>query len=161
MLDLKFAIESAEPGGFRLLLTELVSEPTPIHSIALRCQVRIQPARRRYLEAEKERLAHLFGTPDLWGKTVRDILWAHTTVMVPSFTGETSAVVPMPHPSAAAGRYCDALTEGEIPLLFLFSGSVFYEAAGVGPQVCPIPWDREARYRLPATRWKDLFAEAA
>ena len=35
--------------------------PTPIHSIALRCQLRIEPQRRRYSDSEEARLLELFG----------------------------------------------------------------------------------------------------
>jgi len=67
--------------------------------------------------------------------------------------------VPCDHdPGSAAARYFDALDGGDAELLFLFSGTVFFEAAGVGLQVCLIPWDREARYRLPIGVWNDLFA---
>jgi hypothetical protein len=147
-----------------VLVCELASEPTPITSVALRCQVRVQPARRRYSGPEQEKLLDLFGTPDRWGKTVRDLLWANVGVTVPPFAGETAVTLPVPcdrDPAHAAARYCDALDGGEVPLIFLFSGTVFYEAVGGRPQVAPIPWDREARYRLPAAVWKNLFAEVA
>ena len=39
--------------------------------------------------------------------------------------------------------------DGEIPLEFLFGGTVFYAGAGGGLQVQPISWAAEARYRLP------------
>lgn len=63
-------------------------------------------------------------------------------------------------PTHGATRYLDALEGGDAPVIFLFSGTIFYEAVGVGEQVGLIPWDREARYRMPIAVWKDLFAEA-
>jgi hypothetical protein len=167
MVDLTFAVDGAGPVrdaatpavGFRLRVTAGV----PVHSAALRCQVRIQPARRRYSPAEQERLLDLFGTPDRWGKTVRDLHWATVDVTVPPFAGETAAGLPVPcdrDPTRAASKYFDALDGGDAAVLVLFSGTVFYEAAGVGPQVGFVPWDREARFRLPVAVWKDLFAEA-
>jgi hypothetical protein len=59
--------------------------------------------------------------------------------------------------SASANASADAV-HGEIPLCFQFSGTVFYRAPG-GPdlQVSPISWDKEARFRLPAQRWRDLM----
>jgi hypothetical protein len=166
MPDLSFGVESAGPLpgaiGFRLRVSD--AGRTPVHSIALRCQVRILPARRRYSEAEQARLLPLFGTPDRWGKTLRDLPWAVMNMAVPAFTGTTVVDLPVPcdrDPTAAATRYFDALDDGDAPLLFLFSGTVSYEAAGVGPQVGFIPWDREARFRLPAAVWKDVFSGAA
>lgn len=171
MPELNFAIESAAPLdraegpviGFRLCVVESSREPTPICSVGLRAQVRIQPARRRYSETERDNLLHLFGTPDRWGRTVRDLLWANVGVAVPPFVGETRVElrVPCPHdPAQAACRYFEALGGGTVPLSFAFSGTVFYEAAGIGTQVGMIPWDREARYALPVAVWRDLFAEA-
>ena len=171
MVELNFAIEDSAPVrdaaapaiGFRLRVAEPAARPTPVHSIALRCQVRIQPARRRYSVPEQERLLDLFGTPDRWGKTVRDLPWAAVNVTVPPFAGATTVELCVPSdrdPTRAATRYFEALDGGEAALVFLFSGRMTYEAAGLVPQVGFIPWDREARYRLPVALWKDLFAEA-
>jgi hypothetical protein len=167
MVDLTFAVDGAEPVrdaaapavGFRLRVIAGV----PVHSVALRCQVRIQPARRRYSPAERGKLLDLLGTPDRWDKTVRDLHWATVGVTVPPFAGETAAGLLVPcdrDPVRAAAKYFTALDGGDAAVLFLFSGTVFYEAAGVGPQVGFVPWDRETRFRLPVAVWKDLFAEA-
>jgi len=166
MPDLSFRVEGAgpAPGAIEFRLRVADAENAPVHRVALRCQVRIQPARRRYSEAEQAKLLDLFGTPDRWGQTVRDLPWAAVGVTVPPFVRETAVGLPVPcdrDPTRAAARYFDALDGGDAALLFLFSGTVFYEAAGVGPQVGFIPWDCEARYRLPVAVWKDLFAEAA
>jgi hypothetical protein len=172
MPDLNFAVESAGPVrgaappllAFRLRVTEPAADPAPILSIALRCQVRIQPARRRYSTAEQKSLLDLFGTPDRWGQTVRDLQWATASVTVPPFVGATAVRLPVScdrDPTRAASRYLDALGDGDAALIFLFSGTVFYEAPGVGPQVAMIPWDREARFRLPVAVWKSLFATVA
>ena len=99
MPDLNFQVEGAEPERFAaapLLLFKLrvseqaapEAEPTPIHAVALRCQVRIEPARRRYSAAEQERLLDLFGTPERWGQTLRPMLWTHVSAVVPPFTGD-------------------------------------------------------------------------
>jgi hypothetical protein len=170
MLELNFAVESAGPIlsaappsiGFRVHVTETTGS-IPVHSVALRSQVRIQPARRRYTGDEQRKLLDLFGTPDRWGKTVRELFWATVSVTVPPFTGGTTVELPVPcdrDPTRSATRYFDGLDDGEAPLLFLFSGTAFYEAAGAGPQIAPIPWDREARFRLPVAVWKDLLAGA-
>jgi hypothetical protein len=57
----------------------------------------------------------------------------------------------------AATKYFHALEEGEIPLEFLFSGSVFYQRAEGSLQVAPISWSEEAKYRLPVATWQRLM----
>lgn len=169
MPDLRFAVESARPAregaalAFRMLVCDLAAEPTPIDSVFLHFQVRIQPARRRYSRSEEQKLIDLFDTPDRWGRTVRDIPWARVSTTLPAFAGETAVDLPVPcgrDPTDAATLYLDALDGGEAAMLFLFSGTVFYQAPDAGPHVAPIPWDREARYRLPVALWQSLFAEA-
>jgi hypothetical protein len=59
--------------------------------------------------------------------------------------------------SLAATRYFDALEDGDLPLCFLFSGTVFHQGAGGQLQIAQIGWDREAIFRLPAATWKDLM----
>jgi len=51
--------------GFQLTITE--RSGVRIHAIALRCQIRIEPHRRRYSATEAERLHDLFGelAPDV------------------------------------------------------------------------------------------------
>jgi len=171
MPDLSFQVEAAEPERvaaapllrFRLGVTERTppgAEPTPIHAVVLSCQIRIEPGRRRYQPGEQERLLDLFGTPERWGQTVRPFLWTQAGVVVRPFAGSTTAELPVPCSydfSLAATRYFDALEGGEMPLCFLFSGTIFYEAEGRGLQVAQVPWDREAYFRLPAATWRALM----
>jgi hypothetical protein len=171
MPDLSFQVEGAEPERFAavpLLLFKLrVTEagaggepPTPIHAVALHCQVRIEPARRRYSPAEQRRLLDLFGTPERWGQTLRPMLWTHADVVVRPFVGSTSVDLPVPCSydfALAATKYFDALEGGEIPLCFLFSGTIFYEAEGGRLQVAQVPWEKEASFRLAAATWQALM----
>jgi hypothetical protein len=53
----------------------------------------------------------------------------------------------------AASRYLDALSDGSVPLEFLFSGSVFYEEDD-RLQTVRLAWDSEAEYALPVAVWK-------
>jgi hypothetical protein len=168
MPDLSFQVEGAELQRyaaeplllFKLRVTAAVGAAlTPIHTVALRCQIRIEPARRRYRPAEQQRLLDLFGTPERWGQTLRPMPWTHVSVLVPSFAGSTMVDLPVScsHDfSLAATKYFEALEEGEIPLCFLFNGTIFYEAGGGALQVAQIPWDKEAYFRLPAATWKEL-----
>jgi hypothetical protein len=171
MLDLDFQVEGALPEPvaavplllFKLRITEgtaAEARPSLIHSIALRCQIQIEPARRRYIAPEPARLFDLFGTPERWGQTLRPLLWTHASVIVRPFTGHTAVDLPVPCSydfSVAATKYFDALEGGEIPLCFLFSGTIFYETEEAKLQVTQIPWDKEAYFRLPVVTWKALM----
>jgi hypothetical protein len=164
--DLGFAVLGAEAVPFcavptlalRLRVTN--AAPEPIQSVALECQVRIEAARRRYDAAEQERLRDLFGEPALWSRTMRSLLWCHVQVGIPPFTDTTDAFLHLPCTfdfNVQATRYFDALGQGEVPLLLLFSGSVFYADATGRLQVERIPWSREASYRLPVTAWREVI----
>jgi hypothetical protein len=79
--------------------------------------------------------------------------------MVPTFTGRTDVEVALPCSydfDVAANKYLYALADGEVPLLLLFSGTVF-TAEGSGFSVSLVPWDREARYRLPVHVWQQTM----
>src|SRR5262249_44806857 len=147
---------------FRLGIREAVpagAGPTPIHTIVLRCQVRIEPARRGYGADEAPGLLDLFGTPDRWGQTMRSLLWTHVSTVGPPFAGAAEAELPVPCSfdfSLAATKYFDALEGGEIPLAFLFSGTIFHEAEDGSLRVAPISWEKEASFRLPAETWRRL-----
>jgi hypothetical protein len=145
--------------ALKLRLTNLPADET-IHSLTLRCQVQIEPARRRYESVEQEKLLDLFGTPDRWSRTVRPMLWMNTSVAVPGFTGTTLVDLQLPCTfdfNVAATKYFYALNTGEVPLCVMFSGTVFYNGAGDALQVAQVPWDREANYRLPISVWKQMM----
>jgi hypothetical protein len=170
MPELDFQVESAEVQRtaaapllhFKLQLRQVLANgsPTPIHTIVLRCQVRIEPARRRYTAAEQERLLDLFGTPERWGQTLKPMLWTHAVAVVPPFNGTTAADLPVPCSydfSQAATKYFGGLEGGEIPLCFLFSGTIFYEETDGALQATQISWEKEAYYRLPAATWQAMM----
>ena len=143
---------------FRLRVT--ASGDTPVHALALRCQIRIEPARRTYGSAEADGLSDLFGERSRWGSTLHPVQFAQVPFMVPAFTGETEAdlVVPCTYDmDIAATRYLDALNDGEVPLLMLFSGTAFTGTGGF--QVEPVPWDREAAFRMPVTTWREMVEQ--
>lgn len=130
-----------------------------VHTLALRCQIRIEPQRRRYAADEAAALEELFGRTERWGDTLKPFLWTHVSTMAPGFTGagELDLVVPCTYDfEVAAAKYLHALEGGEIPLLFLFSGTVFAKGEE-GMRVTQIPWDREARHRLPVATWRELM----
>ncbi|WP_406208365.1 DUF6084 family protein [Kitasatospora sp. NBC_01560] len=143
---------------FRLRIT--APADTRVHALALRCQLRIEPARRSYGEAEGGRLADLFGERSRWGSTLNPVQFAQVPLMVPGFTGETEAdlVVPCTYDmEVASARYFAALDGGDAPLLLLFSGTAFTGPGGF--QVAPVAWDREAVVRMPVAVWREMIEQ--
>jgi hypothetical protein len=168
MPELSFKIESASVVpfaatpmvAFQLHIKNSMSGEL-IHTVALRCQIQIEVARRRYAPEEQEGLLDLFGQPDRWSQTLRSFLWTHANMVVPTFEG-SSTVVDLQVPctfdfNVAATKYFDALSDGEIPLNFLFSGTIFYAPADGALQVAPISWEQEARFKLTVTLWREMM----
>jgi hypothetical protein len=143
---------------FPLTITE--SSGASVHAIALRCQIRIEPHRRRHSATEARRLHDLFGDTSRWADTVKPIQLAIVTTTVPAFSALTEINVQMPCTydlEVASARYLQALDDGTIPLLFLFSGTVFL-AQGNGYAVELVPWSAEASYRMPVSVWQDVVS---
>ena len=59
--------------------------------------------------------------------------------------------------NVAATKYFRRSDRGEIPLHFLFSGTVFYADADGVLQVAPISWEQEARFKLPVQVWREMM----
>lgn len=133
-----------------------------LSSVLVRCQIQINAPRRGYSADAKKRLVELFGEAERWGVTLRPLLWTHANVVVPRFRDAVTVDLAIPCTydfDVIATKYMDALEDGEIPLTFLFSGTVFYEDTASGSlQVAQIPWEREAAYRLPVAVWRELIA---
>jgi hypothetical protein len=130
-----------------------------VDAIALRCQIRIEPARRRYSDAEAERLNDLFGDTQRWADTLKPLQFTTVSVMVPGFTGSTELDLPVTLSydlEIGSVRYFAGLEAGEVPLLLLFSGTVFAVADGK-LQVHQVPWSKEASYRLPVSVWREAI----
>jgi hypothetical protein len=141
----------------RLQVTESTGET--VHAVVLQAQVRIEPQRRRYGRPERDALAELFGEPNRWGDTLHPFPWTSAVTRVPRFRHRIDVDLQLPCSydfDVTASRYLHGLTDGEIPLLVLFAGSVFTRGLG-GFAVSQIPWHSEARYRLPVTVWRDLM----
>src|SRR5262249_24383082 len=52
-------------------------------------------------------------------------------------------------------RYFDGLRDGEAPLEFLFSGTVFFLGEDERLRAAQVPWECEAQFRLPVSVWKE------
>jgi hypothetical protein len=142
---------------FKLRITE--KSATPIHAIALRVQIRIEPQRRRYDPRESELLTYLFGDPSRWADTLKPLQFTTVSAMVPSFTGSTEIDVPVTCTydlEVAAGKYFHALDEGIVPFVLLFSGTAFSKGEK-GFWVDQVPWHLESSYRMPIEVWNQLM----
>ena len=142
---------------FRLRVAETSGQR--VHPIALRCQLRIEPQRRRYSPEESADLLELFGEPARWGETLKPLQFTNVSLMVPGFAGSVEVDLPVPCTydfEVAAAKYLHALDDGEVPLLLLFSGTVFAKGDG-GMTVDQVPWHKEASYRMPVTVWRQLM----
>jgi Family of unknown function (DUF6084) len=157
MSELVFDVVEARAEQYAVLPTVTlmvrISEITGevIHSIMLRCQIRIEPQRRRYSATEAEALKDLFGDTARWGETLKPMQWTTEAITVPGFRGSTTIEVPIRCTydlEVAWASYLNSLEGGEIPLLSLYSGTVFSRGQ-TGFSVEQVPWDKEAHYGLP------------
>ena len=172
MPDLNFQVEGAEPQRFaaaplllfKLRVAEAVAagaQPTPIHAVALRCQVRIEPARRRY-DAAGEGAAPrpLRHAGALGPDAPADALDARqrrrpavrrarpsstcrcraasTSAWRPRSTSPPWRAASSRSASSSAGRSSTRPTDGAL-------------------QVAQISWEKEASFRLPAATWRGLM----
>ena len=82
----------------------------------------------------QEQLRDLFGEPERWGQTLRNLLWTNTSAVIPRFTGTTTVDLQVPCTfdfNVATTKYFNGLADGDIPVCLMFSGTVFYaDAAG-------------------------------
>lgn len=163
MVELSFAVEGAAALEFAatptVLFTLRIEAPAAqaVRSVSLNTQVRIAANQRPYAPDEQRRLGEVFGDPRSWSTTLGSVLWTHVTVVVPPFVGSTTVDLPVACTydfEVSSARYFQLVRESFIPLEFLFSGTVFYATAG-GLQVARIGWDKEARFRMPATIWAE------
>jgi hypothetical protein len=164
--DPEFAVLGARPVRYAaapmLALDLQVSEPTGRHvyMIALSIQLMIEPARRRYDDATRERLVELFGAPERWAVTTRSLVWSQLDVVVPAFTGSTTVSVPIAchyDLELAAAKYLHSLPDGEAPLALHFNGMIYYPNESGGLQVVLVPWTKSIEFRMPVSVWKETI----
>ena len=165
MTDVRFSIRSVrtEPHAAAptLVFRVAVEEPSGcfIQAALLRCQVYIDVRRRRYSPVEGDRLSEIVAEPARWNVTMRPLLWATVPLVLSRWEGTADAdlLIPCSYDfEVASAKYLRALDEGEVPLLFMFSGTLF--AAGSSAlQVTQVSWDSEARFRLPLVAWREAM----
>ena len=167
MPDLNFEVVGAEVPPFAAVPTlvfklrvENSNAQERISSVALRCQIQLAVTRRRYSPNEQDRLLEVFGEPKRWGETLRSLLWTTVSTVVPQFSGNTTVDLPVPCTydfEVVSTKYFDALEDADIPLTFLFSGTIFYEGEEGRMQVGQISWSKDASYRLPVATWRAMI----
>ena len=141
----------------RLRIT--AADDAPVHAIALRSQIMIEPQRRRYDHDEERRLTELFGETPRWGDTLRPFLWTNVATTVSGFTTSTEIDLPITCTydfEIAAAKYMHSLDNGEIPIVVMFSGTVFARGSA-GFSAAPVSWSEEASYRLPLAQWRAMM----
>jgi hypothetical protein len=165
MTDLAFEVLDVAPQEFaaaphllfRLRVCERSGEV--VHALALRCQLRIEPQRRPYDLAEQDGLVDLFGSSDRYGATLKPFLWTHATAMVQGFEGTRDFDLPVACTydfDVSATKYLHALGGGDVPLVLLFSGTVFTRGQ-TGFAVEQLSWSLEAQCQLPVSTWRALM----
>jgi hypothetical protein len=167
MVDLDFRIEDVKVEKYSaapLLLFALHivnrTPQLPVLNVMLNCQIRIEPAQRRYVDSEQERLSDLFGRPSRWGETLRSFLWTHANVSVAAVDPERTVDLPVPCSydfNIAATKYFHGLEQGDVLLNFLFSGSIFYRDSEGRLQIEQVAWSKECAYRLPLSVWRAMM----
>jgi hypothetical protein len=165
MADVDFVCAGAKPDvsaamptiSLRLNIKE--TSGARVHALVLRCQLRIEPQRRLYDDREAEAVRDLFGERARWGDSLKPIQLAFVNHVVPTFVGEIDVDLALPCSydfEIAANKYLYALDDGEVPLLMLFSGTIF-SGGPADITVQPIPWHKEASFRLPVEVWKQTM----
>src|SRR5271156_2145039 len=167
MVDLDFTVEGVEVERHAvsplLHFALRLKNKTPgvaVLNVMLNCQIRIEPTRRGYAEPEHDLLSDLFGAPERWGQTLQSFLWTHSNVLVPAFEGDCIIKLPVPCSfdfNIAATKYFHGIGDGEVPLIFLFSGSGFYRDDVGDLQIGQIAWSNESAYRLPVRVWRSMM----
>ncbi|KUJ66528.1 hypothetical protein ACZ90_36020 [Streptomyces albus subsp. albus] len=145
---LSFRVEITRTGG------------GPVRSVSLTTAIRIAVTGRRYSAGEQRALADLFGAPERWGTTLRPLAWAQTTLTVPPFDDATTVELAVPcgyDTELAVTKYLQAVRDGDVPLDFQFSGTVFFASPQGSLSTARISWAKETGCRLPAALWHELM----
>lgn len=135
-----------------------------VHAVALRCQVRIEPLHRSYSDTEADKVVDLFGDRGRWGSTMQPLQLAFLSTVLPGFAGECGFDLELPlsyDVDVAAHKYLSALEDDEIPLILMFSGTVFTGSVSAtvpgSLSVQPVPWHKEASLRMPVAAWREAM----
>jgi Family of unknown function (DUF6084) len=169
VIDLDFAVEdvavarnSAIPAlMFRLRISNSDAN-TPVENVMLQAQLRIEATHRSYTQSERERLVELFGNAADWDRALRSVVWTNASVLVPTFKETCSIELSIPCSydfDLAATKFFFGVETGDVPLLLLFSGTIFFRNDEGELQISQIAHHKEATYRLPVAVWQRMMDE--
>ncbi len=132
----------------------------PVQFIVLSVLVTIEPGRRDYAPADRERLVELFGEPERWGSTTGSFRWTQVSTVVGPF--ERSGLIDVDvectyDHEVAVTKYFGGIGNGAYPLQMHFNGTVYYLGEQGSLQVMPLAWDRSARFDLPVATWRRMI----
>ena len=141
---------------FTAFVTE--SEGREVYTIALTVQIMIDPARRSYDDETKR-------AP---GGAVRRAraLGGHHAQLPLGRARRAGARVHRRHRRSAsrsrrnydlelaAVKYLYSLPDGDVPLTFNFTGTIFYRGEAGRMQIVQVPWNCSARYAMPVATWR-------
>jgi len=153
-------VDALHESALPTLRMRLRAEPpagATILGLALAVRVRIAADRRRYDDAERERLGELFGAPEQWTRSLGGVPWTEASVNVPRFTSPATIDVPLPCTydfEVASAKYLAALGDGAIPVDVLLTGTMYYAADDGRLQAVRLPWDTDLTTRVPVATWR-------
>ncbi|MGI9019644.1 MAG: DUF6084 family protein [Solirubrobacterales bacterium] len=156
-------VERAASPTLRFDIDATESTGRSIYTVALTAMIEIEPSKRRYDDAERERLVELFGEPERWASTTSSLRWAQAQVLVPSFNDSARFALELPctyDHEVGATKYLNGLSGGTCPLRFHFNGTVIWEGDDGRMQLTQVPWDCSARFDMPASAWRVMMEES-
>ncbi len=165
MSDLNFEVVGVAPERycaaptvtFKVRISE--NSGDSIYALALRTQIMIEPQRRRYEPEEEQRLLAQFGERERWGQTLKPFFWATVGTMVTQFTEtiEIDIQVPLTYDwELASTKFLHAIEQGDVPVNLLFNGTIISKGES-GFSIEPVPWNKEARFGVPAGIWRAVM----
>jgi len=163
--ELSFSVLGIEPEPYvaapalALRLRVTTSDLRPVHAVVLRTAVEIDPRGHDFTAAERAHVLELFGPPKQWSRSLKPLRWTQVTTALGGFEGSTETTLSLPCSydlEVAHAKLLAGLEHGTIPVVLLFSGTVFREVEG-RLSVEPISWDAEARFVLPVSTWRSAM----
>ena len=150
-------VEQPPPRRFEFQVRATDRSALRVYMIALSALITIEPAKRRTTRDPRAadravRRARALGHHDDELPLDPD-----RRLRCPRFAESATFDVPVACTydlEVAASKYFHGLEDGEAPLRFHFSGTVFYEAEDGLDADLQIPWDRSVRYSMPVKAWE-------
>lgn len=136
------------------------NSPLQVDAIVGQCQIRIQSTKRSYNKAQVSLLSEIFGAEKSFARNLKELHWTNQPFTMTGF--ETQGTLSLKLPCSfdymlAITKYFHSFDESEtVPIVFLFSGTIFYRSAEQTMVVKPISWNCEAQYLFPVSVLKEL-----